>query len=209
MVGGGPQSSEVSADKGPQSDDVGAGTEEITTEEAEVLPQQTVRTPYTPTASELAKHRIDHLPYRDWCPECVEGFGREKPHTANHNRRWVPVISMDYLFVSSRGVFQKKDWEPIEGEDHVKVLVIYDSESKAIFAHAVPQKGVDEPGYVVDKIVTDIQWLGYSRVILRTDNEKAIVKLVEEVLKELKVTGIDQAAAEGSVPYDPQSNGAA
>ena len=98
MVGGGPQGPqdvEVSAEKEGQSDEANAGTE-ITTGEAEVLPQQTVKTPYTPTASELAKHRIDHLPYRDWCPECVDGFGREKPHSHDANRRWVPVISMDY-----------------------------------------------------------------------------------------------------------------
>ena len=30
-----------------------------------------------------------------------------------------------------------------------------------------------------------------------------------ETIKRLKVDGIDQASAEGSVPYDPQSNGAA
>jgi hypothetical protein len=88
-------------------------------------------------------------------------------------------------------------------------LVVYDSLSKALFAHAVPQKGVDKQGYIVDKVSTDILWLGYARVIVRSDNEPAIVKVVEEVLKTLKITGLDQAAAEGSVPYDPQSNGAA
>ena len=95
MVGGGPQ--EVEEEKGEkvQPDDAAAEEDEITTEETEVLPQQTVRTPFQPTASQLAKHRIDHLPYREWCPECVEGFGREKPHSTNTNRRWVPVISMD------------------------------------------------------------------------------------------------------------------
>ena len=121
----------------------------------------------------------------------------------------MPVISTDYLFLTARGCFARREYEPLEGEEHLKVLVVYDSLSKALFAHAVPQKGVDERGYIVDKVSTDILWLGYARVIVRSDNEPAIVKVVEEVLKTLKITGLDQAAAEGSVPYDPQSNGAA
>ena len=171
-----------------------------------------MRTPYTPTASELADHRITHLPYRDWCPECVEAFGREAPHRSGSASKptWVPVISCDYLFVSARGVFSREEWRPVDPEEkHLKVLVIYDSKSRCLFAHAVPQKGVDEGRYVVDAFATDIAWLGWSRVIIRSDNEPALVKLVVETLKTLKVNGIEQAAVEGSVPYDPQSNGAA
>ena len=55
----------------------------------------------------------------------------------------------------------------------------------------------------------DIVWLGHAKVVIRTDNEPAIVKLIVEALKALKVAGLEQASAEGSVPYDPQSNGAA
>ena len=87
--------------------------------------------------------------------------------------------------------------------------MIYDSKSKGIFAHAVPQKGMDEGRFVVECFATTVLWLGWSRVIVRSDNEPAIVKLVNETLKSLKVSGLDQASAEGSIPYDPQSNGAA
>ena len=42
----------------------------------ETQPQRAVRTPSMPTAAEMEQHRSDgHLPYRDWCPDCVEGFG--------------------------------------------------------------------------------------------------------------------------------------
>ena len=64
----------------------------------------------------------------------------------------------------------------------MKVIVIYDSKSKAIFAHAIPQKGIDEAGYCVECFADDILWLGYARVIVRSDNEPAIAKLVREVL---------------------------
>ena len=73
----------------------------------------------------------------------------------------------------------------------------------------MPKKGPDEEGYSVECFVHDIMSPGYARVIVRSDNEPAIVRLVKDVLAASKVNGIDQAQAEGSVPYDPQSNGAA
>ena len=51
-------------------------------------------------------------------------------------------------------------------------------------------------------------WIA-SPLIVRSDNEPALAKLVVEALKEMKVNGIDQASTEGSIPYDPQCNGSA
>ena len=53
--------------------------------------------PYAPTQEEIARHRVDHLPYRNWCPECVEGFARERAHhTHDGDDRETPVVSCDY-----------------------------------------------------------------------------------------------------------------
>ena len=104
------------------------GTEEIVSTEDEVQPCKQVKRPTAPTQSELDEHRVDHLPYRDWCPECVEGFGRESPHISSSVKSaWIPVISCDYLFVTTRGAFAKDDFTPMDGEDHMEVSVIYDS----------------------------------------------------------------------------------
>ena len=87
--------------------------QEITVEEEVVEPQRVVKTPYTPSASEVAEHRVTHSPYRDWCDECREAFGREAAHAhGEHRAAWVPVVSTDYLFLSARGVCTKKDWRP-------------------------------------------------------------------------------------------------
>ena len=88
----------------------------------------------------------------------------------------------------------------------LKVLVVKCFKSKALFAHAVLPKCVDEAGYVVDCIVQDILWLGYSKVFLTCDNEPAILKLLAETLKVLKVEGLEQACEEHPVPYDSKSN---
>ena len=55
-----------------------------------------------------------------------------------HESTWVPVISCDDLFQSSRGVFTCKEWKPLEGEEPLKVLVMYASKSKVLFGRAVP-----------------------------------------------------------------------
>ena len=55
------------------------------------------------------------------------------------------------------------------------------------------RKGIDEKRFSVDMVVEDVLWLGYSKVLLKSDNEPAIVKLLKESLATLKVSGVDQA----------------
>ena len=175
----------------------------------EAQPSKRLPSPYMPTASEIADHRVGHMPYRSWCDECVEAFGRERAHRHHDNlhARQVPVISMDYLFATARGVFKRGELEDEDSEEVLKVLVVYDSWSKCVFAHAVPRKGAEASA--VNAIVADIAWLGHTRVVCHADNEPAMLALVLEALRGLRIAGLEQAAAEGSVPYDPQTNGAA
>ena len=50
-------------------------------------------------------------------------------------------------------------------------------------------------------------WLGYAKVLVKSDNEPAIVKWLKESLAALKVEGLD--VSEGRPPpYDSQANGA-
>ena len=69
--------------------------------EEEAQPQRVVKTPYTPTKAEMAEHRANgHIPYRCWCPDCVEGFGREWAHTRSGIERDFPLVSCDYLYIT-------------------------------------------------------------------------------------------------------------
>ena len=74
------------------------GEEEITApEEKEAEAVQCLPTPDTPTLSDVLAHRATHYPYRPWCPNCVEGRGRELGHFACQPRegRSVPTVSFD------------------------------------------------------------------------------------------------------------------
>ena len=48
-------------------------------------------------------------------------------------------------------------------------------------------RGVAEDGYVVDCFVEHLKWLGYSHVILKSDNENAILKLLCETRIDLRI----------------------
>ena len=78
----------------------------------------------------------------------------------------------------------------------------------SVFAHCVPQKGSYEAGFAVDCITRDIEWIGATRVILKSDQERAIVGLLKNAFKALRIEGLDQAAEEQPPAYDPQANGA-
>ena len=75
--------------------------------------------------------------------------------------------------------------------------------------HVVPSKATNMVNFVAERLVEDIVCLGDSRVIVRTDNEPALVALVGDALGGLQIQQLDSAAAEGSAPYDPQTAGAA
>ena len=90
----------------------------------------------------------------------------------------------------------------------MKVLVAKCFNTKCVFAHVVPQKGVDPERYAVDRLVKDATWLGHSKLVLRSDNEPAIQKLLSETLKTLKVDGLNQVVESHPPAYDPSSNGA-
>ena len=156
----------------------------------------------------MLEHCATHVPYRAWCPHCVEGRGREFGHSSCQpvEGRATPTISFDYAFVGDRGEIISRVEADVE-DGAIKILVIRDNKSKAVFAHVVPRKGVDEDGFAVKCVVDDAKWLGYTKIVLKTDNEPAILKLLQETLRDLRIEGLDQVMGENSPEYDPQANG--
>jgi len=97
-----------------------------------------------------------------------------------------------------------------EAQSHgnVRVLVAKCFRQPCVFAHVVPQKGVDPDSSAVERLVKDLEWLGRTRIILRSNDEPAIHKLLTETLKSLRVEGFTQAAESHPPIYGPSSNGA-
>ena len=174
----------------------------------------------TPTAKQVEEHRCSHIPFRSWCKWCVMGRGLGIQHRGGSSTSFIPVVGLDYFFITPGGV-KKKSELIAEGEteesiesgrergEMLKCLVIRCLKNKFINAHVVPCKGADEEQYVVNLVTVDIEWLGYVKVIVKADNEPALQALVTRSLEAIRVqcTGMEQISTEAPPRYDSQSNG--
>ena len=106
---------------------------------------------------------MTHVSYRSCCNHCNEGRGREAGHSRQINEGIrVSTVSFDYALVGNKGEITSHEQADVE-EGSGKILVVKDINSKAVFGHAVPEKGLDDKGFAVDAIVGDIEWLGTPR----------------------------------------------
>ena len=74
------------------------------------------RSPLMPTQAEVEDHRVSHLPYRDWCEDCVAGRATGEPHKSNPVKSRFPVIAIDYFFLTKDDLCAKKDLLQSSGE---------------------------------------------------------------------------------------------
>ena len=64
-----------------------------------------------PSEAEINMHNLTHLPFRDWCPYCVQGKAVSYPHIKRKQKEdEVPIISSDYM-----GLKHREPEERIEG----------------------------------------------------------------------------------------------
>ena len=125
---------------------------------------------YLPTQEEVDNHEVCHWPYRSWCPSCIRGAAVNDPHRRHQPRPDIATIVLDYSFLSSAD-------EHTEG--CMPVLNIKDIWSKRCCSEIVPRKGTHN--YAVEVLERFITTLGYTRVILKSDQEASIVALKEMV----------------------------
>ncbi len=166
--------------------------------------------PGEPTASQVENHRAcGHWPYRSWCPPCIGGRGGGEQHRRRTEAKSISVFAFDYLLLDASGKVLKREDVTAETEVGLKILVAHDSKGKACFAHVVPRKGIDADHYAVDVLLKDVKWLGYTHISLRSDNEPAILKLLEHALTEARYTveDLEQILEEHPNAYDSSGNG--
>ena len=147
--------------------------------------------PLVPTRAQISTHNITHLPYRSWCKHCVAARRPNSPHLRSKtaSQRSKPLLVADYCYVRDNA-----------DQELATILVARLYPAKALLATVCPHKGVDEKVFSVQCLVDDIAWLGYTRIELRSDNEPAIVALLRESLKALRVEGVVEQASEEHPP---------
>ena len=143
-------------------------------EEAENGNRKTKRMldPMLPSAAEVKEHQLTHLPYRNWCPHCVRGRGKEMNHEQKKadEDQGIPEYHMDYCFPGD------------ENGQRMTILVVVERHTKMKKAVVVPSKG-STGRYAARKVLDLINECGDKDrpVILKTDQEPAIKFLVDDV----------------------------
>ena len=170
--------------------------EEVEAQGQEEAIVKEVRDPVCPTSEERERHYKTHVPFRSWCPVCVEAKGIEDPHhCAQHGREHeILLVAIDYKSFGQSGENQ-----------HYKgtALIVKDRDTKTIHGHIVNEKGVGD-GWIVSKLREDIDNLGYTALIWKGDGEPALVQVMNEVKRQRS----HKTILEHPLAYDPMSNGA-
>ena len=129
---------------------------------------KTVQAPKQPTPQEILEHNVTHLPYRSWCPICVQARGRQNNHP--NQRSKLPIIQLDFGYIKG---FDDNKVHPI--------LTAIDIQSGMIMAIQLTDKRV-----LFDYAVTQLQHFliecaRTTRTILQSDQEDFLTALITTV----------------------------
>jgi thiol-disulfide isomerase/thioredoxin len=169
-------------------------------------PIKILRGPMRPTKLEYEEHQHSHIPFRSWCPHCMRGKSKASGHRMSTQVREKPILSLDYAFLGVSKGASREERLQLEAEavdaGHTPTLVMFDSESRSIYAYAATRKGYNE--HLCRQIVHDLDNLGYKEIVLKSDQEPAMMSLVEIV----KANWNGDAALENSPIRESEANGA-
>ena len=59
-----------------------------------------------PSAEEIRRHMISHVPYRSWCEHCIRGKAKDSPRARVTREDWETeaVFTWDYAYIKTRGI---------------------------------------------------------------------------------------------------------
>ena len=63
--------------EGEAADEEGHDDDEVICQPCGEAPIVIAKDPGCPTREEVERHNVTHLPYRSWCPVCVQARGKE------------------------------------------------------------------------------------------------------------------------------------
>jgi hypothetical protein len=89
-----------------------------------------MKSPLQPTSREIVEHDLTHLPFSDWCTQCIMGKARNIPHRRQRDKEHLVLhIHVDYGFLGIE-----------EDVEKMIVQVARDEESRALLVRAVPRE---------------------------------------------------------------------
>ncbi len=163
----------------PQDERLGTEDEEETDSEEEGQEAKVRREEELPSKEEVRKHMATHVPFRSWCPFCVAGKAKNNQHRKQEKEdERIPTVSVDYMYMNDdREREGRKDRD--DRELGMPIMVIKDRKTRAVYAHVVPAKGNNQ--HAVKKLSQTLGELGHKKMILKSDQEPAMIELKELV----------------------------
>ena len=126
----------------------------------------------------MEEHATTHWPFREWCDHCIIGKAKSSRHYRRKQESEVPITAVDYMWM-------------IDGDDPrdedlrgMPILVAADECTDWICAWVFPEKG--ETWYAIRALAGYIEDTGHKRVIMKSDQEPAIIKLKAAVMREIE-----------------------
>jgi hypothetical protein len=158
-----------------------------------------MNSPRKPSTAEVDHHNLTHLPYRNWCRHCIRGKGKEAPHpAAQDGERTVPELHLDYCFPGEE-----------EPGKNLTVLVARMKDNRMTMSTVIPSRTTGE--FTGKRIMAFLRECGceLSKLIVKSDQEPAILALIDDMIKQRVDKGADETIPENSPTYSHQSNGVA
>ena len=116
--------------------------------------------PKQPTEQERELHNLTHLPFRSWCPICVQSRSKTNPHKTLPSIT-TPLLQADYGFLVDR-----------ETREEFPVLTCIDVTTGLATSTVVQAKGVNN--YALAELRRFIHEVGRTTATLQTDQETSI-----------------------------------
>ena len=178
-------------------DEVGTGQEEEEEEESGKREPEKRLDPRRPSDAEVKEHEFTHVPFRNWCRHCVRGQGVEEScRRGNGEEGSVPEVHLDFMFMGEE-----------EGGRTLAIMVGRERWRGATMATVAPRKSSGE--WLARRVRAWMVEIGcaYGDVIVKTDNEPALVALVEAPGRERTLKGGGGMTVEHSPVHSSKSNG--
>ena len=157
-------------------------------EQQQAIKAKATPAPKQPSQQEIQEHNLTHMPYRSWCPICVQGKGRSTSHNTQTSRK--PIIQIDFAYL--RG---------FEEQQTVPILTAIDIETGLCMATMLPDKQ-QLFDYASNCIQTFIYEVGRTNSIIQSDNEPYLKALIQSVANK-----IGSISTRHSPAYSSQSQG--
>ena len=152
--------------------------------------------PREPSKEEREEHEKTHLPFRNWCRHCVRGRGKEEACRDAKRDQEVAEVHLDLMFMGD------------EGDDRtLAVLVVKERSRGMVMLTVAPRKSSGQ--WLGRRVMAFMREAGceVEAVVIKSDNEPALTKVVEEIGRLRAAIGGQGMVVENSPVHSSKSNG--